>query len=248
MPTLTLICGPSGAGKSTLEKMLTARGVTRLCSTTSRPQRPGEVHGVDYNFVEREQFQEGLRSGLFIEHTEYNKNFYGLTYDDVESSLRMGSEYAAGQHAVAVLDIQGCLPLFERYGRQPGRDTLVQGVFLDADPTTLFNRLVKRADLTEQLLHERAALFDRDKAWKKHFVKMAGDDDNRIRLLAYENITLSEMGLLADNLVSTAFRLEEARRAAVTAKADAQKEKVTQKEHALREKIKHSAAGPGMGM
>ena len=51
-------------------------------SMTTRPQRPGEVDGVDYFFRTREEFEELIRQGQMLEYAEYVGNYYGtpLTY------------------------------------------------------------------------------------------------------------------------------------------------------------------------
>ncbi len=196
MPSLTLICGPSGAGKTTLERLLQDQGMRRLCSTTTRPPRPGEENGVHYNFVERDEFEAGLHSQAFIESTHYNGNYYGLTHADVESSLN------GGRPVVAVLDINGVLPLFDLYANVHG--VTVQGVFLDADRDELIRRMDNRADMSPELMQQRMALIDRDKGWKKHFIPTSQTPEN-IRLWSAQNITMEEMLLLSQTLVRDAI-------------------------------------------
>uniref|UniRef100_A0A6B2LL24 Guanylate kinase-like domain-containing protein n=1 Tax=Arcella intermedia TaxID=1963864 RepID=A0A6B2LL24_9EUKA len=59
-------------------------------SHTTRKPRPGEVHGVHYWFIEREQFLKDLAEGKFIEHNEYNGNLYGTSYAAVEAITKKG--------------------------------------------------------------------------------------------------------------------------------------------------------------
>ncbi len=89
--TLYLLLGPSGAGKSTLGCYLKELGIPELISTTTRPMRKGEVEGLTYYFVTKEQFG----SIPMIESTVYNDNSYGTSKAEVERVLSSnGSAYA----------------------------------------------------------------------------------------------------------------------------------------------------------
>lgn len=103
MGQLVLIIGPTAVGKTQLEAELLKRipNSGRVISTTSRKIRPGEKDGVDYFFISRADFEEGLRKGDFIEHAEVHGNLYGASRVILESTLE--------QHEVilAVIDIQG---------------------------------------------------------------------------------------------------------------------------------------------
>lgn len=103
MGQLVLIIGPTASGKTTLESELLKLlpNSARIISTTTRVKRPSERDGVDYFFVSRADFEEGLRNGEFIEHAEVHGNLYGASRIVLESTLE--------QHSVvlAVIDIQG---------------------------------------------------------------------------------------------------------------------------------------------
>ena len=76
---LVLVSAPSGGGKNVVIRQLMARypGSVQLVTTTTRPMRDGEKHGVDYYFISKEDFQYKLAAGGFVEHNEYNGNYYG---------------------------------------------------------------------------------------------------------------------------------------------------------------------------
>src|ERR1700686_5042977 len=76
---LSVISGPSGVGKDTLIKRLLEldRNLRYSVSCTTRPPRPNEVDGVDYTFVTREQFEQLIEEGAFLEHAIYKGNLYG---------------------------------------------------------------------------------------------------------------------------------------------------------------------------
>lgn len=90
--TLYIVSAPSGAGKTSLVKaLLDAQPQVRVSvSHTTRPMRPGEVDGVNYNFVSREDFLERLEHGEFLEHAEVFGNLYGTSQRWLEQTLNEG--------------------------------------------------------------------------------------------------------------------------------------------------------------
>jgi guanylate kinase len=100
---LFVIAAPSGAGKTSLVRSLMERepGLRFSISYTTRPQRPNEVHGRDYFFVAREEFDRMVAAGEFLEHATVFDNSYGTARRQVEDSL------AAGQDLILEIDWQG---------------------------------------------------------------------------------------------------------------------------------------------
>ena len=75
---LLVVSGPSGSGKTTLCRRLADAGEARYSiSCTTREPREGEVNGRDYHFLSREDFQERIETGHFLEHAEVHGNYYG---------------------------------------------------------------------------------------------------------------------------------------------------------------------------
>ena len=75
-----VIVGPSGAGKGTLLTDITTNFKDKFgfsVSYTTRAPRQGEVHGVQYFFVTREDFQKMIDRNEFIEYCEVHTNMYG---------------------------------------------------------------------------------------------------------------------------------------------------------------------------
>jgi guanylate kinase len=100
---LFIVSAPSGAGKTTLvERLVEQLPHLRLSrSYTSRPERQGETHGVDYNFVTRDRFEAMAAAGEFLEWAEVFGNLYGTCAGDTERML------AGGDDVVLVIDVQG---------------------------------------------------------------------------------------------------------------------------------------------
>jgi guanylate kinase len=100
---LFVVSAPSGTGKTTVVDRLVERSprLTRSRSYTSRPRRPGEVEGVDYNFVSRDRFEAMIREDAFLEWADIFGNLYGTGREAT------GLELAAGHDLVLVIDVQG---------------------------------------------------------------------------------------------------------------------------------------------
>lgn len=100
---LFIVSAPSGAGKSSLVKALLEQdsSIRLSVSYTTRPPRPGEVDGVNYHFVSREEFLARLEKSEFLESAEVYGNFYGTSQAWIEA------EMAAGRNVLLEIDWQG---------------------------------------------------------------------------------------------------------------------------------------------
>lgn len=101
--TLYTVSAPSGAGKTSLVKALVDSDsqVTVSVSHTTRPMRPGEQHGINYHFVERDEFLAMLDRDAFLEHAQVFDNFYGTSKHWVQETL------ASGRDVILEIDWQG---------------------------------------------------------------------------------------------------------------------------------------------
>jgi len=86
---ILVLSGPSGAGKSTIiEKSSHQIGDYYFSiSTTTRSPREGEQNGVDYYFVTKEQFEEDIKAGEFLEYATVHGNYYGTSLKPVNQAL-----------------------------------------------------------------------------------------------------------------------------------------------------------------
>jgi len=89
---LVVVSGPAGVGKGTVVSRAREknRNIVYSVSATSRKPRPGEVDGINYYFVSREQFKEMIRQKELIEWVEYCGNFYGTPRAYVDEQLKKG--------------------------------------------------------------------------------------------------------------------------------------------------------------
>ncbi len=89
--SLVVISGPSGVGKSSVVQALTERMTFHFSvSWTTRERRPGEHDGVDYVFVDRDRFEQGIDGGGFLEWAEYSGHLYGTPRQAVLAHLDRG--------------------------------------------------------------------------------------------------------------------------------------------------------------
>lgn len=100
---LIVIVAPSGTGKSTMIKRLKKDypSIVESVSYTTRPMRPGEVHGLSYFYISREEFIAKRDNNEFLEWAEVHGNFYGTSKAFVEQCLK------EGKHVLFDLDVQG---------------------------------------------------------------------------------------------------------------------------------------------
>lgn len=150
---LIVISGPSGVGKGTVRKALFALDKHNLeysVSMTTRPPREGEKHGVDYYFVSREEFEQRIKEGKFLEYAEFVGNYYGTPLDYVEESLSNGKE------VVLEIEVQGALQV---------REKMPDAVFIFIAPPSrqaLRERLTKRATEPEEVINQRMEKAERE--------------------------------------------------------------------------------------
>src|SRR2546421_11805657 len=102
-PRLVVVSGPSGVGKSSVVTAVTQRNpkVWLSVSVTTRPPRPGERDGVDYHFVDEDEFERLVQDGAFLEHATFSEHRYGTPKAPVDEHL------AAGVPVLLEIELQG---------------------------------------------------------------------------------------------------------------------------------------------
>ncbi len=107
---LFIVSAPSGAGKTTLcrEVLDIFPGLRHSVSFTTRAPRNGEVHGRDYFFVSKDEFERMVRGGEFAEWAEVHGNCYGTALRTLAESREKGIDL------ILDIDCQGALQLKEK--------------------------------------------------------------------------------------------------------------------------------------
>ncbi len=107
MSIVFIISAPSGSGKSTLVDGLMKRvkGLSFSISYTTRKPRGKERSGQNYYYISRQDFEERIRRGEFLEHAEVFGNYYGTHRSVLERAEREGRDL------VLDIDVQGARQL-----------------------------------------------------------------------------------------------------------------------------------------
>jgi guanylate kinase len=107
---MIVISGPAGSGKGTVNAHLLATGdFVYSVSATTRAPRKGEVDGVNYHYITREEFLARIESGDMLEYTEYCGNFYGTPRKEAEEVL------ASGKNLILEIEVEGAKNIKRAY-------------------------------------------------------------------------------------------------------------------------------------
>jgi guanylate kinase len=165
-PLLILISAPSGGGKTTLcNLLLEARPeMTRAVTCTTRDPRPGERDGVDYYFLEADNFLKRLQAGNFLEHATVYGHSYGLLRSELTGKLREGRDVLLN------VDVQGAATIKERALEDPELKRALVSVFLTPPSLKeLEERLLKRGADSVAVMRKRLAVARQEISQWKNF-------------------------------------------------------------------------------
>ena len=166
MPLLILISAPSGGGKTTLVNLLleSRREMTRAVTCTTRDPRPGEQEGVDYYFLEADNFLKRLQAGNFLEHATVYGHSYGLLRSELLTKLRDGRDVLLN------VDVQGAATIKARALEDPELRRALVSVFLTPPSLKILEeRLQKRGADAVAVMRKRLAVAKQEIAQWKNF-------------------------------------------------------------------------------
>lgn len=163
-----IFSAPSGAGKSTIVKHLLGKYpfLEFSISATSRPPRGEEKNGVDYYFFTKEEFEQKIRKGEFVEYEEvYAGSYYGTLQSEVERIW-------AKEHIILFdIDVKGGINIKRLYGRH-ALAVFIQPPSVEA----LKERLVKRGTDSPQAIERRVAKAEEELEYAKNFDRVIVND------------------------------------------------------------------------
>ena len=112
MGNLYVISGSSGVGKGTvIKEFLRKHPEFKLSvSCTTRAPREGEVDGVNYFFLSKDEFQRRINNGDFLEWAEFSGNMYGTGKDYVEKTLNAGHDLILEIDTKGALNVKSIMP------------------------------------------------------------------------------------------------------------------------------------------
>ncbi|MBT4354723.1 MAG: guanylate kinase [Rhodospirillaceae bacterium] len=145
---MLVLSSPSGAGKTSIARELLAldENLQMSISATTRPRRPGEVHGVDYEFIQPNTFREMIDDEKLLEYAKVFDYYYGTPRYPVEKALALGKD------VLFDIDWQGTQQLAEHVGSD-----LIRVFILPPSTRDLERRLRTRAQDSVSVVDNRMA-------------------------------------------------------------------------------------------
>ena len=170
-PLVIVLSGPSGVGKdATVNEMRRLdRQWTVMVTATTRPKRPGERDGVDYLFLQEDEFRRMAAAGEFLEHAQVYGNLYGSPKAQVRQAM------AACRDVIIKVDVQGAASI---------RELAPDAVFIFLVPSSLAeleDRLWKRATETKGDLKLRTEIAVREMECLPDFDYSVVNRDGRLK-------------------------------------------------------------------
>ena len=143
---LIVVSGPSGCGKGTiLSEVLKDDSFYYSVSATTRSPRLGEVNGVTYHFITKQDFEERIKNNAMLEYAEYCGNYYGTPKKEIDEMREQG------KNVILEIEVQGAMKV---------REICPDAVFIFVLPPSvaeLERRLKKRATETDDVIAQRVS-------------------------------------------------------------------------------------------
>lgn len=165
---LLALSSPSGAGKTTLSKRLLSQNpdVVLSVSCTTRPPRPGEINGQDYEFISEDEFKARIEQDYFFEWAEVFGRYYGTPKTPVLNAIDDGRD------VIFDIDWQGA----QIIAKEAAADT-VRVFILPPSLELLEDRLRKRGQDSDEIIQDRMARAkDEISHWAEYDYVIVNDD------------------------------------------------------------------------
>ncbi len=177
---LIIVSGPSGVGKGTVLKKIYDRdeNVRLSVSATTRAPRPGEIDGVHYHFITKEQFENNIQNGKMLEYARYVDNYYG-TLEDAVNQMRNN-----GIDVILEIETKGALQVMDKV------EDAVSVFILPPSQKELENRLRGRGTEAEDVILGRLNTAKKElELCGKYKYNIVNDDADRAADELYKLIT-----------------------------------------------------------
>ncbi len=180
---LFVISGPSGVGKGTLVNILrqNCHEIILSVSATTRKPRRDEINGTHYFFLEKEDFENRIKTGEFLEWAEFSGNLYGTSREFVDEMLKKG------QNILLEIDVQGAIQVKQK---------LPESILIFIEPPSLEElkaRLFKRKTESEEEIENRLTIVKSELKHKHDFNYCVLNDDLDEAFKTLEKIVFKEL-------------------------------------------------------
>ncbi len=130
---MIILIGPSASGKTAVGKYLEEKfNIKKVVTYTTRCIRCGEINGIDYHFLTKEEFLRKKEENFFFETMEYQNNFYGTSVSSIKNDSYM------------ILDLNG----YDKYARSA---YFIKAYYLKCDKSVREKRMILRGDSLESV-------------------------------------------------------------------------------------------------
>ena len=155
---MVILSSPSGVGKTTLAKKIEQKyeNFKISVSHTTRPPRTNEINGIDYHFIQKEQFEKLISENKFYEYAKIFENYYGTLKNDVDETLKKND-------LLFDIDWQGTKQLSKI------KDLKLIKIYLITEKSELKKRLIKRNQNSKDEIDKRFKSYeDNVKHWNDY--------------------------------------------------------------------------------
>ncbi|NOY78136.1 MAG: guanylate kinase [Calditrichaeota bacterium] len=165
---LCVLSSPSGGGKTSVIREILRRkpDYTYSISATTRPRRGHEKDGIDYYFLSKKDFEEGIKRGDFIEWAEVHGHLYGTPRESIEVKLKQGKV------VLLDIDVEGGMAIKRLY-----TDRALLIFLKPPSVETLVERLKKRSTETEAQIKKRLERIPKEMAFADFYDVVIINDD-----------------------------------------------------------------------
>ncbi len=176
---IIVLSAPAGGGKTTLANLLLKEvpKLVKITTCTTRKPRPGEINGIDYFFLSKEEFEQKIKEGACLEYAIIHGNYYGTPKEEVLKEINKGND------VLLVIDVQGMRQIKRNF------KDVVTIFLIPPSFEELINRMRKRGDTDEEIRKRLETAKKELKAWREYdyivindIIEKAKEDLKRIIL------------------------------------------------------------------